>query len=147
MVILLILSIYCNYVKSEGVLIEKYSAEERLDSIPALYGKLCERKDDISECRFTPETRIKWGMGVCENSVAELKKTVKSIRPKIYVNLRAVSDQLISEQDEYYERNEHQYCHTWLIKLSNWKIGETISIFTLDERHFVDGVRIYVGEN
>jgi hypothetical protein len=146
-VIFIVLSVLSNYAISEDLLIEKYSAGEKLDSIQGLYEKLCNKVGNVSECQFKPNTQIKWGLGFCENSPVELKKRIESTNPKIFVDLKLVSKNLISEQDEYYEWSEYKYCHTWSVKLSNWKAGKIITISTLDGNQFIDGARTCVSKN
>ena len=141
---LLLLAPLSQYAFSENVLIEKFEENENLKSLHELMGNLCRKDGHSYRCSFKPSTAVKWGLGFCEDTKESLERRAAATQPEIYVNSKRVPENSVSKQYKFYERESYQHCYTWLIKLSSWKPGESVSLSTKNGDLVIDKATIHV---
>jgi hypothetical protein len=136
--ILLILS-GCNK-KSVSVKIEKYDLNMNAPSFVRLPSGVCETKENILFCKISPDTKIKWGTGFCENTKEALHARVEKSEIVLLINGRKIEDSNIFSHEEVYTRDSFQYCHEWHVLLSNWQ--EDSTLVAMDLNKYTDEIRV-----
>ena len=85
--------------------------------------------DGRRECSLSSDVRLRWGAGFCEQTKEALKREVAHTEVELRVEGSVLSNSLVYERYEHYDRENRPHCHTWLVKLSRWVPGALVSLF------------------
>ncbi len=110
---------------------------DQLTTLSRLPEGACTSTKDGKDCTIDANQALKWGWGFCKNSEAALQSAVKKAQVELIVDGVKIPGDLIYQHDDVYDRKVTPYCHTWLIKLSDWNAGSKVK---LESRHYVPGV-------
>ena len=116
--------------QSKNVVVSKLAGSE-VDQLPTIFRlpeHSCLINNGDAMCSINPNQPIRWGWGFCRHDRETLSTDMPRTQVDLFVEQIRVPDALVYQRDETYNRERFGYCHTWLIKLSDWKRGTTIRL-------------------
>lgn len=127
-------------MQDQSVIVQKYEMSMNAPSFLALPDGACRKSGGVYECEIHPKTRVKWGLGFCDNSRSKLRARVKNSEISLIVNGAKVPESKIYSREEKYDRSSYQYCHEWHVLLSDWNQNSTL--YAVDSNGYIEETRV-----
>jgi hypothetical protein len=109
-----------------SLVVEENSKRKEFLFLSDMSDNACQTVDGELSCKFDKGQKLRWGTGYCQNSRAAIEELKRKSKVELIINDKIIPSELVSENYEIYDRDNYAYCHTWLVEISNFQVGNYV---------------------